>query len=780
MAVSETPSAPPVVASEQAAGQRSLVRVLQGRPTHWILPGAIFAAFVVSISYRVTPGHGVLMYGDYPYYWPSRANDGFSVLQSSFLGNIRFVAPSTSLLTPLPRLLSILLPATWTSYLLTYGLVYVACLTYYFVASRLTGSRLLGYVAGLFVILNSAVLQHLLYMPSNIFAALIVYALTFHLLIAAPRRPGARPAIAVGLLSLGITHPFLWILDLLLVCALFLYRRVQGAPVLRTALGSLALIVLLASYWLIPSAIGSLSFTTSSIFAGNQEPVFQGLRTAFQHVQAFSLLQYGGDSGNSVYNGSFPYFFYFAVTAFVVGVFVLSGRHGPRRQLYLFLLTLYVVLLSLGLGPNSPITGRAWLFANDHVPAFGFFRSFSRFTSLAVVVLVLLVVTAFDQLRRNRCRYYGLSVGVFLAVLVGSQFVFFTGDLNGTISASEVPSEYAALNADVLDGPTDYSVLTYPNVAYEGYRWSANRNVKAFPQITYFKELYLAQPVIFNRLALNNLGLDNDMLMRLLAYDSSFEFYPSFNDDVDKLDVRYILVHKDVFDNLRVSRDPSLFRNNGQAHRAGLVDSRRYRAHFSADSQYRLVEDNDAFTLYENRDFRPRVRSVGTSFQKLNDTTYRVHLSELRGERGISLLQRFDPGWRVYTLPYRSGSWCREISRYDDGLTECAKGGGGPDVGAVTRLVTGKELAAPHTETLGYANQWSIDASAIRDRFPQRYYSANPNGTIDVELLLYFQPQSYFYLGLVITALTVGACLVALSRPRLAQAWLAARKLLAS
>ncbi len=38
-------------------------------------------------------------------------------------------------------------------------------------------------------------------------------------------------------------------------------------------------------------------------------------------------------------------------------------------------------------------------------------------------------------------------------------------------------------------------------------------------------------------------------------------------------------------------------------------------------------------------------------------------------------------------------------------------------------------------------------------------YKENPDGSIDIELTLYFKPQSYFYLGIIISGTTLILCL---------------------
>lgn len=53
-----------------------------------------------------------------------------------------------------------------------------------------------------------------------------------------------------------------------------------------------------------------------------------------------------------------------------------------------------------------------------------------------------------------------------------------------------------------------------------------------------------------------------------------------------------------------------------------------------------------------------------------------------------------------------------------------------------------------------YANGRTLDAEYIKKNFPKDYYKENPDGSIDVNLTLYFRPQSYFYLWLGVSGLT--------------------------
>ena len=46
-----------------------------------------------------------------------------------------------------------------------------------------------------------------------------------------------------------------------------------------------------------------------------------------------------------------------------------------------------------------------------------------------------------------------------------------------------------------------------------------------------------------------------------------------------------------------------------------------------------------------------------------------------------------------------------------------------------------------------------------KDNFSRDYYTENPDGSINIELVMYFKPQSYFYLGLIISGTTFISCI---------------------
>jgi len=60
---------------------------------------------------------------------------------------------------------------------------------------------------------------------------------------------------------------------------------------------------------------------------------------------------------------------------------------------------------------------------------------------------------------------------------------------------------------------------------------------------------------------------------------------------------------------------------------------------------------------------------------------------------------------------------------------------------------------------LKFVNSFELSKEYIKANPYKFMYKENPDGSIDIELTLYFKPQSYFYLGIIISGTTLTLCL---------------------
>ncbi len=123
-------------------------------------------------------------------------------------------------------------------------------------------------------------------------------------------------------------------------------------------------------------------------------------------------------------------------------------------------------------------------------------------------------------------------------------------------------------------------------------------------------------------------------------------------------------------------------------------------------------------------------KNVNCSINKVSNEEYIISLNHLTDNASLVYLNNYNPEWRIYLINSHTNH---------------------------TRFIFNQDIFRDtHTIIFGYANSWLIDTSTIKQSHD--YYTTNPDGSINAELSLYFRPQSYFYLGLLISSLTLVFC----------------------
>lgn len=191
--------------------------------------------------------------------------------------------------------------------------------------------------------------------------------------------------------------------------------------------------------------------------------------------------------------------------------------------------------------------------------------------------------------------------------------------------------------------------------------------------------------------------------------------------------------------------------------------------------------DNKDYTIYSvNEKFRhPLVWSDNLVSQKVNFSKYHLQLHNIFGKQDITFFDSFHPEWKLYLQSNQNVPLCKPIETYKNQWKKNI------DCEYTHKFFEWEELSylyktslfdSTHKMVYDYANWWTISKAGIisyvnqnysselaTEWYPKslanwkkdyKYYTLNPDGSIDVELTLYFKPQSYFYLGLIISWLT--------------------------
>jgi hypothetical protein len=169
--------------------------------------------------------------------------------------------------------------------------------------------------------------------------------------------------------------------------------------------------------------------------------------------------------------------------------------------------------------------------------------------------------------------------------------------------------------------------------------------------------------------------------------------------------------------------------------------------------------ENKSFILYSLKKDelvrRVYVEDGSLIFQKNNDTKYSMNI-KIDKKTKLNFIETFNKNWMLYLNPISGDDKCVPIVQDSDHFSsECVSDKNVFSLDWATYFFKKAVFNDKHNLVYDYANQWTIDPDYIKQNFPKEYYTENSDGSINVEMTLYFKPQSYYYLGLLISGFTL-------------------------
>jgi hypothetical protein len=708
----------------------------------------IFLVVTILASYKVLPSSGIITYGDTPYFHNivSQWRNIATTWTPNYLGQNQ----SSSIWNYLPNVLIIFLLKIFSlsnnaiAYLMSFGLFFLTAIVYYFVFYKISKNFYFGILAGLFVVLNNLTIEYIAYGGFlYYFLGLISFALLFNLLWEVNANKGElskKSIFFIILFSLLSLHPFFFVIYLISIFLFFLFYIWQYHKFndiwkyLITFLG----VVLASSYWVFPFIYNSLSTQPGNVYgAANLNNVFLGFLKVASYISAIDFFQYFGFFSRDFHQTIFHYIFYIGIV-FLLLLSGLSIKNNKNKYFLLFLLFFYILFFNFALGPVSRIFGSTWMWLWNNISLFSFFRSFSRF--LAIIIPIYLFYFAVYNLEW-RYKYKNYIYIIFCVFVICLNLKVLTGNLGGNILATKIPKEYEKVNYDISGDKSEDNIVSLPSASYEAYDWGMNNDTTLLQQNYFLKDYLFVKPIIYDR---TSLGLAS--LNQTFANVFSNNKLNNLSASLDNLNDGYVLVQKDLVDIFTLKN----------------VEYGEYENYFDNNPDYTLMENNDYFDLYKNNIKTTELLADNSFFKRINSTEYKVYLENLTTAQALILFQNYNSNWSLFINKNNaSNDSCAMVNEYNDGnikTTECA-----PE----QRFFDGEEFSYLYQKPIfdnthqlvdDYANGWTIDPNYIKQNFDPSYYKVNPDGSIDIELTIYFKPQSYFDLGLIVSGATVLAC----------------------
>lgn len=118
--------------------------------------------------------------------------------------------------------------------------------------------------------------------------------------------------------------------------------------------------------------------------------------------------------------------------------------------------------------------------------------------------------------------------------------------------------------------------------------------------------------------------------------------------------------------------------------------------------------NNDRIYLTDDYDLFPK-DTPNVDYEKISDYLYKISLSNIRKSQKLVFLDSYYRDWTLYLA--------------------------GPQLNAYRK---GKNVPVQ-----GFANGWEIDPEEIKSNFSDAYYTTNPDGSLNLNASLYFEPQKF-------------------------------------
>ena len=428
-----------------------------------------------------------------------------------------------------------------------------------------------------------------------------------------------------------------------------------------------------------------------------------------------------------------PLGYIFIATVILAGVSIQTTNN--RNTLYIvavinFLLALYFFTVNI-----SPWGISFFVFLTEKIPVFVIFRNMYDKFAYALsfqwsIVLGISLSILIKSLRTNSHKRY-LLFGLFiLSLLIAKPFVFgefeklpFWTTTNSFFNFRALNTDYINLTNFVKSQVTTGRYLTLPltggNALVIQDEYTPNRYYAGVSPLL----------VLTGKNDLSGLVSFSDKGKDVYNWIKKGE-YQKFGQFVQQLDVEYVIVNRSISSDLRSS---FVFPDNLYALQTEkFIKSLLGPKIRDFGQRYSLYEISPQFKgekiyLTENLESPPRSSSQ-LSFTKNASHSYQIKLSNLSRPENLVFLDPYMKGWQLRS---KSG-----------------------------QIVSSGEHLLP----FGHSNAWLIDPQSLKDKLPSADYSLNQNGSLQIDLRLYFQPFDYYRPSLILSMAGYIFCLLFISR----------------
>jgi hypothetical protein len=657
----------------------------------YVLPIIFFMMLTLSISYKVLPNTWAIAHNDWAYYFniDSKKDYQKSVYTDDYLGTDLSSIVFLHLIKAnvVSWLKSLWIHDNYVSYIITFWLAFICSLLYYFIFFNISWNRLFWYFAGIFVIFNNLSIWNIYFgLITFHYLALIWFWLLILFLSIEHKNITISKLIFLILLSLSFIIPIYLVIYLIILSLFFIYtKRVRILFLL------IPLILLIQSYWIFPFIINLLFSYSENIYNWNAENVFNWYKNISTYLNVMNLRQYFNLISLKL-NGSLLAIFWPILLVISIIFLYIKNNFNIKKKQMLFFFILYFIFFNISLWPNSYITGTLWVYLWDNYSIFHFFRSFTRFL-IILVPLLLIMLSLVSKRYKHINKFLYFLIGIFIF----SNTALISWNLSWNLNSLKLTDSIFTINNINIDKRS----LVLPNNWYESYTWTNWPDIK---QVYFLSENIFNFPIVLERESLN-LKKQNLLFSKIFKNQTYDDLYL----DIQTLGVSYVLLSK---------KSVNIF--NGK-----IIWYKPYEDYL--ETHFIKIFWDKYFSIYKINNVKPKIYwdNKNVHFSQISSVKYKVNIKNLNIDK-LYFLNNFNNKWKIY-------AWKDNIEKkysYSD----------------ISYLFEKDYFSNTHKKYNDFANSWALNKKVILDNFPEWFYSKNSDWTINVDLVLYYIPQAYYYI----------------------------------
>lgn len=463
---------------------------------------------------------------------------------------------------------------------------------------------------------------------------------------------------------------------------------------------------LLNAYWLLP--VISLNELTNNAILSRQ--LFGSEFYNIQNSLTFFYPFWTGKVPTWLYLQKIPFLFWlYPILAF-------SGLIVNKKNKQVIFFALLAVIGIFLTKQDGPPFGFLYNLFYSYLPGFNAFREASKFDFIITISYSVLIAAFVDflwkYLKRKKVRY--LVIFLIILLPLWNTVPLLTGEIKTLFIPKQVPHDYINLKNLVISHSEYSKVLGINLNQYYNFTTINHPTSNAADFLSGFwgNNAFLGNNLTVGEKIVKY--LDSDEGRRLLS-DSSVGYIPVFiTDEATNQNIWRDLGNKRQYFEDEIGKIKYLKRID-----AGLQNILLYE---DKDSKPHLYLTNEKESL------RKDVAYKKVDFEMINQSEYRIEFKNLTGPVYLNFTELYDSAWEINVGEFK---W------YD--------------------VLFKKGYFLPnsiHFQNAVKYNSFLIDPRVVCNTSTAMTCKINKDGTKNFEATLYFRPQSYLYLGIIISGTT--------------------------